>query len=117
MGMADFDDVIRWIGEYINRSIGLGIIIRDKLGLVKAATSLYLKAMLSPSIAKALAVWRGVVLAMENGLVPFHIETDSLQVSDLVNKCLVSHAEIGSTISLILSSFEKVHVCVVSHVS
>ncbi|KAK0582646.1 hypothetical protein LWI29_028079 [Acer saccharum] len=79
---------------YANRSIGLGIIIRNNLGVVKAAASIKLKAMVSPLVAEALAVWRGVILAVENGLVPFHIETDSLQVADLLNKGLVPHAEI-----------------------
>ncbi|KAK4858376.1 hypothetical protein QYF36_015440 [Acer negundo] len=71
------------------RLIGFGIIIRDKLGLVKAIASLNLKTMLSPLIAEALAVWRCIILAIENGLVPFHIETDSLHVADLVNKGLI----------------------------
>ncbi|KAK0577455.1 hypothetical protein LWI29_033161 [Acer saccharum] len=42
---------------YNNRTIGLGIIIRDKSGMVKVANSLKPKAMFSPIIAEAMAVW------------------------------------------------------------
>ncbi|KAK4840523.1 hypothetical protein QYF36_010958 [Acer negundo] len=73
--------------------------------------------MIPPLIVEALEMWHGIVLAVENGLVPFHIETDSLQVPDLVNKGQVSPVEVGSTISLILSSLEKALGCVVSHIS
>ena len=101
---------------YSNHFVGLGIVIRDKFGLVKGSASLFLKAMVSPLIAEALDVERGIAFAVEQDLVPFHIETDSRQVAVMVNKGLVLPAEIGPTISLILSSLNDNPGCVVSHV-
>ncbi|KAK0596856.1 hypothetical protein LWI29_019667 [Acer saccharum] len=66
--------------HYKDRSIGLGIIIRNGLGGVSAAKSTNLKAMYSPIIVEAMAVWHGLLLAFDHGLTPCRIELDSLQV-------------------------------------
>ncbi|KAK2651819.1 hypothetical protein Ddye_011675 [Dipteronia dyeriana] len=79
----------------------MGIVIRDMSGKVKVAASLKLQAMVSPLVAEVMAVWHGVILASKSGFVPFHVEYDSLQVVDLVNKGVPS-ADVSSAINLIL---------------
>ncbi|KAK4855358.1 hypothetical protein QYF36_006418 [Acer negundo] len=83
---ADSGDVVMWATIFLDGIIGLGIIIRNKSRKVKADASYKLKAMFSPLMAEAMAVWWGILLAMESGIVIFQIETDSLQVVELVNK-------------------------------
>ncbi|KAK0581716.1 hypothetical protein LWI29_017094 [Acer saccharum] len=53
---------------YKYRSIGLGIIIRNGLGGVSAAKSTHLKAMYSPIIAEALAVWHVIAVGWSAAL-------------------------------------------------
>ncbi|KAK3198284.1 hypothetical protein Dsin_021699 [Dipteronia sinensis] len=64
--------------SYKNRLIGLGIIIRDVVGKVRADAAHKLMATFSPVEAEAMAARRGILLVVELGLVPFQIETDSL---------------------------------------
>ncbi|KAK0604975.1 hypothetical protein LWI29_021494 [Acer saccharum] len=72
--------------DYARGVIGLGIIIRDKVGKVFLATAVKVRAMFSPIVAEAMAVWRGVGLAIEAGLVPFQIDSDCLQFVDMFVK-------------------------------
>ncbi|KAK0598868.1 hypothetical protein LWI29_000188 [Acer saccharum] len=102
---------------YSSSKIGLGIIIRDNSGLVTAAGSFKMQAVYSPLVAKVMAVWRGIRMAIEFGSVPFLIESDSLQVVELVNKGVPSPADVGSIIGLILSILKDAPGCAVSHIS
>ncbi|KAK2663573.1 hypothetical protein Ddye_002147 [Dipteronia dyeriana] len=88
---------------YNTQTVGLGIIIRDKAGLVKATASLKLQAMYEPLVAEVMAVWRGMCLAIDSGLVPFLIEFDSLKLIELIDKGTPSPTDVGSIISMILS--------------
>ncbi|KAK0592479.1 hypothetical protein LWI29_019869 [Acer saccharum] len=56
---------------FVNRSIGLGIIIRDSSGMVRASAVKHITATFSPLVAEALAMWHGILLAVNKGLVPF----------------------------------------------
>ncbi|KAK0600602.1 hypothetical protein LWI29_016578 [Acer saccharum] len=85
---------------YQNQTIGLRVVIRDKAGLVKAAASLKVQAIVSPIVAEAMSVWQGIILASNCGCVPFQIDYDSLQVAEMVDKGLPSHADVGSAINL-----------------
>ncbi|KAK3188491.1 hypothetical protein Dsin_028052 [Dipteronia sinensis] len=73
---------------YRDRLISLGIIIRDVTGK----------------------------LAMEAGLVPFQIETDSLQVVDLVSKGVPSSADVGSIIGEISGFLRSLPRCSICHI-
>ncbi|KAK0607723.1 hypothetical protein LWI29_019208 [Acer saccharum] len=96
--------------------IGLGCIIRDKNGKVKAAAINKLEAMVSPLVVEAMAVKRGIRLVLLEGLVKFQIEMDSIQVVDLVNKGEPSPADVGYVIRDILVSFEAIPGCFILHV-
>ncbi|KAK1558626.1 hypothetical protein Q3G72_004734 [Acer saccharum] len=101
---------------YKDRSIGLGIIIRNGLGGVSAAKSTHLKAMYSPIIAEALAVWHGLLLAGDHGLTPCLIELDSLQVVEMINKGIPPMSDVGPIISMICG-FLRMHLgCGISHI-
>ena len=102
---------------YHNHSIGLGIVIRDKNGLVKAASSLKVQATVSPLVAEALAVWQGIILASNLGCVPFQVETDSFLIAEMVDKGLPSQADVGSVINLIIDFLKENHVSYVSYIS
>ncbi|KAK0585032.1 hypothetical protein LWI29_022499 [Acer saccharum] len=101
--------------DYARKVIGFGIIIRDKSGKVFSTAAIKVRAMFSPLIAEAMAVWRGVSLALDFGLVPFQIESDCLQVIDLVNKGVPSSADVGPIISLIFDSLNSTPGCSISH--
>ncbi|KAK3226094.1 hypothetical protein Dsin_005956 [Dipteronia sinensis] len=80
--LLDHELVVKWIpledgvweinmdaaNCYQNQKIGLGIIIRNKSEVVKAAASLRIQAMFSPLVAEAIAVWQGILLASNSGL-------------------------------------------------
>ncbi|KAK3221480.1 hypothetical protein Dsin_008505 [Dipteronia sinensis] len=71
--------------SYTNRTIGYGVIIRDRCGYVKVSAAQQARATFAPLVEEAMAVWNGVLLAVKLELVLFQIETDSLQVVNLVN--------------------------------
>ncbi|KAK4853970.1 hypothetical protein QYF36_017096 [Acer negundo] len=103
--------------DYKNRLIGFGVILRDKAGHIKAAVVHNLKAMLSPLVAEALAIKRGILLALESGLVPFQVETNSLQLVNLINKRVASSADVGPIICEILAAVESLPNWSICHVS
>ncbi|KAK4851629.1 hypothetical protein QYF36_016970 [Acer negundo] len=98
--------------DYARRVIGQGINIRDKSCKVFSADALKVKAMYSPIIAEAMAVWWGIGLALDFGLVPFQIESDCLQVVEMVSK---GSAEVGHIISMIVASLGLNPGCSISH--
>ncbi|KAK2662388.1 hypothetical protein Ddye_000962 [Dipteronia dyeriana] len=102
---------------YNNLTIGSGIVVRDMLGTVKVKASLKLQAMFSVLVAEAMAMHRGILLAIKSSRVPFEVESDSLQVVDLVNSGDPSHAYVGFIIRFILFHLEANTGCGVSHVS
>ncbi|KAK0579421.1 hypothetical protein LWI29_026174 [Acer saccharum] len=96
---------------YRNRIIGLGIVVRDVFGTVKLACARKLEAMFSPLVAEALAVLDGIHLAVDAGLVPFQIDTDSLIVVNLVNKGDSSSADVGHIIADIVRFLRSLESC------
>ncbi|KAK3199817.1 hypothetical protein Dsin_023232 [Dipteronia sinensis] len=57
------------------------------------------KAMFSPLVAEAMAVLRGILLALERSLVPFVIESDALNVVDLIKSGRSPSTDVGTMIS------------------
>ncbi|KAK2659781.1 hypothetical protein Ddye_006314 [Dipteronia dyeriana] len=98
-------------GEHL---IGQGVIIRDRCGKVIAATAQKMDAMFSPTMAEAMALKNGIQLELEEGCVPFLIETDSLQVVSLGAPTAADVGPIIEEVSGILRSFPS---CTIGHVS
>ncbi|KAK0571615.1 hypothetical protein LWI29_018896 [Acer saccharum] len=90
--------------DSLTRSMGFGIIIWDNSGAVKASAAQKVSALVSPLVAEAMAVGRGIKIALKEGLVPFQIESDSLQVVNMVLKREPSYADVGTIIDKILLS-------------
>ncbi|KAI9169470.1 hypothetical protein LWI28_012764 [Acer negundo] len=85
------------------QAVGIGLVIRDHQGMVLMATSTQcIHARYGPLVAKAAAILRGVILAIETGLTPFVVETDALGVANLVKAGFAPSADIGLIIEGIL---------------
>ncbi|KAK3199857.1 hypothetical protein Dsin_023272 [Dipteronia sinensis] len=102
---------------YKDHLIGLGCIIREASSKVKMAAVWKLTAMVSPVVVEALEVKCGIQLAMEAGLVPFQIETDSLQVVNLVSAGSPSSGEVGPIIDEIPGFLHSLPSCSIDHIS
>ncbi|KAK1583875.1 hypothetical protein Q3G72_027826 [Acer saccharum] len=102
--------------QYNDRSVGLGIVIRDGCGGVRAVKSINLQVH-SSIIAEAMAVWQGLILAVDHGFLPCRIESDSLQVVDMINKGTRLLSDVGPVISLICGSLIANSGCGISHIS
>ncbi|KAK3195602.1 hypothetical protein Dsin_026912 [Dipteronia sinensis] len=61
-----------------------------------------LEACFSPQVAEATAIFRGIVFAMDSGLVPAVIESDAKTVVELINSGKVPLDDIGTIIADIL---------------
>ncbi|KAK4852591.1 hypothetical protein QYF36_025274 [Acer negundo] len=94
-----------------NRYIGLGIIIRTTDGSVCAVAAYSLKATFLPILAKALAVRHGISLAIELGLVPFLVETDYLQVVQMIRNGDSFNGKVGPIVSDIVDSLKLLPSC------
>ncbi|KAK0574176.1 hypothetical protein LWI29_019355 [Acer saccharum] len=73
--------------------------------------------MVPPLVAEAVVIKYGIQLAHEAGLVPFQIESDSLQAMELVSKGNPSDADVGPIIVEISNVLKKLPSCFISHVS
>ncbi|KAK4845250.1 hypothetical protein QYF36_002843 [Acer negundo] len=101
---------------YKDRLIGLGVICRDRSGMVKLAASQKMIAMVPPFVAEALAIKYGIQLACETCLVPLQIESDSLQAMELVSKSNHSDADVGPIIVDISNVLKPLPSCSISYV-
>ncbi|KAK2653417.1 hypothetical protein Ddye_013273 [Dipteronia dyeriana] len=73
--------------------------------------------MLSSLIKEALAVKNGILLDLESGLVPFQIETDSLQLVIILHLGKVPSNDVGNIICEILGLLEPIPGWSICHVS
>ena len=89
----------------------MGIVIRDELGVVKASSAQLVKATVSPLVAEAMAVLCGIHLALDSGLCPFQVETDSLSVVNLVIKGCPPLGDVGTVIGDILALLDTLPAC------
>ncbi|KAL5760864.1 hypothetical protein ACOSP7_019369 [Xanthoceras sorbifolium] len=71
-------------------AVGLGIVLWDSVGLVVAAGASHVDSNLSIVEAEALAILRGVELALDMGIKPFVVESDSAIVVNIAN--MVAHS-------------------------
>ncbi|KAL5817062.1 hypothetical protein ACOSQ3_025440 [Xanthoceras sorbifolium] len=81
---------------------GLGVIIRDSRGLVMASCVKGFDSLYSPPIAEALAILRGITLAVETGLLLVCVESDTKFVVNLITSKAAPISEIGVVIEEIL---------------
>ncbi|KAL5751927.1 hypothetical protein ACOSQ2_022434 [Xanthoceras sorbifolium] len=79
--------------------VGLEIILRDHSSSVLAASVKKLATGYSVSIAEAVAVLKGLQLALDLDLLPAIVETDSLDVATAINNPSVYLFEVGLVIS------------------
>ncbi|KAK4843798.1 hypothetical protein QYF36_012766 [Acer negundo] len=94
--------------RYKDCLIGLGFIIRDGDGTVKAAVVLKITTTFLPMVAEVLAVKCGIARAVELGLFPFQLETDSLHVVLLIHSGETSLTDVGPVISDIVDSLQRI---------
>ncbi|KAL5758057.1 hypothetical protein ACOSP7_020668 [Xanthoceras sorbifolium] len=79
--------------------VGLGIILRDHSGSVLVASAQKFATGFLVSIAEAVAVLKGLQLALELDLLPVIVETDFLDVVTTINNPSVYFSEVGLVIS------------------
>ncbi|KAL5774707.1 hypothetical protein ACOSP7_012264 [Xanthoceras sorbifolium] len=75
--------------------VGLGIILSDHSDSVLAASVQKLAAGYSVIVTEALAVLKGLQIALASGLLPAILETDSLDVATAINNPSVYSSEVG----------------------
>ncbi|KAK0607443.1 hypothetical protein LWI29_015165 [Acer saccharum] len=74
---------------------GLGVVIRDCQGQVMASLCSQMGVCYSPEIAEALAIRRGLQLAVETGLVPAMLESDASVVVNAIGSQDRSSSDVG----------------------
>ncbi|KAL5782965.1 hypothetical protein ACOSP7_007994 [Xanthoceras sorbifolium] len=89
--------------DAVSSRFGVGIVIRDQQGCLKAASSLVFRDFFSVVAAEAKAVLEGFRLAVVSCFSPFCVESDSLQVVNLCSGLSSSRCEEDSVIQNILS--------------
>ncbi|KAK3188190.1 hypothetical protein Dsin_027751 [Dipteronia sinensis] len=100
-----------------DRLIGMSCIIRDAYGKVKMADVRKLTAMVPLIVVEALAVKCGIHMALEAALVTFQIETDYLQVVNLVRAGSPSSGDVGPIIDKISGFLHSMPSCSIDHIS
>ncbi|KAK2634369.1 hypothetical protein Ddye_029161 [Dipteronia dyeriana] len=93
--------------------VGIGIIIRDSSGNVKVSSAQSFQAGLTTPIAKAMAIKRGLILALEIGLFPCVVDSDAQSVVKLISLPDIPCAEIGIIIKDIKLLLETSPGCVI----
>ncbi|KAL5838038.1 hypothetical protein ACOSQ3_015207 [Xanthoceras sorbifolium] len=80
---------------WLKTKLALGVVIRNGSGEVMLSASRTIDAGLEPSLAKAMAMLIGMKLAVEAGLLPTVVESDSLSIVNLIFAGLSIRSEIG----------------------
>ncbi|KAK3211119.1 hypothetical protein Dsin_015825 [Dipteronia sinensis] len=75
--------------------VGMGLAIRDHAGNVMATSAQRIDASFTPQLAEAIAILRGLQFAIETGLFPILVESDALEVVNLVNSASEISADFG----------------------
>ncbi|KAK1581615.1 hypothetical protein Q3G72_007412 [Acer saccharum] len=110
--MHDNEDMVPWSKAYLedfqsanyhalgvhSNMVGLGLIIRDHSGSVMASSAQGFESKLSPDVAEATGILRGINMAMESGLLPLVIESDAQHVVNLINSDISVSSDIGLVI-------------------
>ncbi|KAK1577678.1 hypothetical protein Q3G72_023755 [Acer saccharum] len=70
-----------------NRNLtGIGIVIRNHEGGVMGCSSQSFTANFSPQVAEATAIFRGILFAVDTGLLPAVVESDAKTIVDLISE-------------------------------
>ncbi|KAK1552288.1 hypothetical protein Q3G72_013826 [Acer saccharum] len=94
------------------RMVGFGLVIRNFEGCVMASSSQSICASYSPMVAEAVAILKGLQLAVDTGLVPVDLVSDAAVVVGLVNDM----KEHGSEIGLVIDAIRKLMLALPSSV-
>ncbi|KAK3226416.1 hypothetical protein Dsin_006278 [Dipteronia sinensis] len=78
---------------------GAGIVIRDSMGRILKAAALIFNGRVSVDIAKAKAIYEGLLLAEESGLHPLVVESDSINVVRLCRGEIDSRGDMCNVIN------------------
>ncbi|KAI9195822.1 hypothetical protein LWI28_018444 [Acer negundo] len=78
-----------------SQQIDLGMVIRDQEGFIMGSSAQRVDANFSPKVAEALAILRGLIFAVDIGLLPVSVELDTLEVVSLINSGKDISAGIG----------------------
>ncbi|KAK3212813.1 hypothetical protein Dsin_017519 [Dipteronia sinensis] len=78
-----------------NQRVGLGMVIRDDLGMVLAASTQKIRTYFSLPVAEAMTILRGTIFLKNSGLEPIVIESDALGVVQMINSATKVSADIG----------------------
>ncbi|KAL5827457.1 hypothetical protein ACOSQ4_019254 [Xanthoceras sorbifolium] len=89
--------------------IGLGFVVRDAEGFVLAAGAQPLQFCVSPLVAEAMAILRGIQFASEMGISPIMVESDSLSVINIITSHAFPLSDVGVVISDIYRSIEALN--------
>ena len=61
--------------DMVGHTVGVGVVIRNSDGLVMASNSQEIATTFSPQVAEAVAICRGLQLAVDSGLIPCMLES------------------------------------------
>jgi ribonuclease HI len=106
--------------DSVNRRMGVGILVRDHLGMVIAARSHTLVFLTEPVVAEAIAALHAVEFSRDLGLPRIVLEGDSLQVVTAVQDLRPTWSRYGhitADIRTILKGFRSWQVCHTKRVS
>ena len=88
--------------DMVGHMVGLGVVIRNSDGLVMSSSSQKITTTFFPQVAEAVAISRGLQLAIDSGLTPCMLESDAEVVVKWINNVVPLCSEIGNVISDIL---------------
>ncbi|KAK2661569.1 hypothetical protein Ddye_000143 [Dipteronia dyeriana] len=94
-----------------DKASGLRVVISDNKGRVMAFLCRNVGGYYEPCIAEAMAIRRGFRLAMESGLVPVVLESDALEVVNLLQSKIVPNSELGVIIHDISDIVDNSFLC------
>ncbi|KAK2656308.1 hypothetical protein Ddye_009360 [Dipteronia dyeriana] len=86
-----------------NQLIGVGEIVRDSGGQVLASSVQRFSTCFSPHVAEATTILRGLLFAVDSGLLPAVLESDARWVVDLIDSNETAFADLGVVICDIVS--------------
>ena len=92
----------------VGRLVGVGIVIHDSEGFVMASSSQKIEATFSPQVVEAVAIYRGLQLAIDIGLTPCKIKSDAEVIVGWINCKNYLCSEIGVVIDDIHLLLEQV---------
>ncbi|KAK3222428.1 hypothetical protein Dsin_009453 [Dipteronia sinensis] len=125
VGQRGLENVVPWSEEFLEEfmvvnekwCVGLGMVVRDRFGAVKACSTQRIEARYSVSVAEALAILRGISFAIYCGYDHLIIESDALGVVNMINSGIEISADIGVIIEDIKCLLQNITDARVKYVS